>query len=196
MLKKFIKDRLRFSNVGYRHGDGYYHGRAILVAPIELRKGLGVITPDGYGFVSSFWNGSAMVEVKLERQYTKSFPKHTLKQYVVKHGLFNQLILVSAHCYKYLYEDGQPIEYRITTRKRAMLSDKSMSDYEHIEIFSKYRYGRGILSSLIKRGYKITKDESKSRRSPRRYNFFGRFEIETVRKKSRRGQPKGHRRLE
>lgn len=185
MLKQLIKEKLRISNISYRSQSGYHHGNAILIAPVELRKGLGVITPEGYGFVSNLRNYGDMVEIHLERRYSKSFPKHVLKQYAVKHGLFNQLLLVSAHCYKYLYYDGQPIEYRITTRKRAMLSDKSMEDYEYVKIFSKTRYGRGILSSLIKHGYKLTKNESKNRRSPRRYPIFGRFEIETLHKKSR-----------
>jgi len=162
-----------------KRNDKYYFGRVRTITPINLRKGSKVITPQGAGFVKETW-GDNKAEIYLEtkyRRYTKLFDIRELKQFVVYNPFFNQTIEISAHSYPYIYRDKQPIEYRITTRGKAMLTDYSMEKYEFVKILTKIRYGRSVLDSLEKRGYKIKKNVTKNHRSPRRYQILRRFEI-------------------
>lgn len=164
-----------------RNRNKYFIGRIRLINPINLQPGSPVITPQGAGFIKSIYNRRA--EVRLERKYNKSFNIEELKQYVVYNHFYGRFVMISGHSYPYVYKDKQIIEYRLTMRDRAMLTDFSMDEYEHVKSFTKVRYGRSVLDSLEKKGYKLKRHGNKNNRTSQRHQILRRFEIKYLHKK-------------
>ena len=138
-----------------------YTGNIKIVSPIELRIGSTVLTPDGIGIVTSFVEnfGSKPIkaEVLLYRKYKKLYYIIHLQQYVIFHKFSNQFIRISPPDYRYIYNEDQEVEYRLTTRKYARLTEKSKNQYEYVKALSKTRYGLKSLRLISKYGIIIKK---------------------------------------
>lgn len=141
-----------------------HKGRVKIVAPIGITIGATVITPDGLGEVVSIYKNyltetPETVSVMLYRGYRKSYNILDLKQYVIYHWLSNQFVKLTPAHYRYIYMDNQPVEYRVTTRLYAMLTEKSRENYSWIKTLNKHRHGHVLLNIVRKNNLIIKKED-------------------------------------
>lgn len=141
----------------------YHKGRVKLHYPIDLREGKAVSTKYGIGKIYKFYPDNHKINVDMYtingkyKGYYKLLNVRDIAQLVVYHALTQQFVLVSPKDYVYILEDGQEIEYRITNRGFATLSDNYKYQMEHIKLFNEKRGGKSILKKLYKQGYIIAK---------------------------------------
>jgi hypothetical protein len=141
----------------------YYTGQISLLHPItDLLPGHIVVTPFGIGTVKyrfpirglkMFRN--KMVEVWLKKKYYRAFSIEAVYQYFVYHPLMDTHIPIMPDCYQYIIGEGDTVEYRITDRGYADLSDKEKHDREYVAIFSNKRGGRALMKELLNKGFII-----------------------------------------
>lgn len=140
-----------------------YKGSIRIVFPINLTMGATVLTTDGIGTIVSLipnWVSKTpeFAEVQLYRGYVRRYSIFDLNQYIVYHRPMNQFILLSPADYRYILKDKQDIEYRVTLRKYARLTDDSKEDYSYIKTLSKTRYGIQALRLITRTNLIIKKD--------------------------------------
>jgi len=141
-----------------------YEGLVHTVAPTRLVKGATVVAKgDGIGQIVAIhkdWRDDKVidsVEVMLYQGYIKYYKPLYLQQYVVLHKPMNQFINLSPQDYRYIYQQAQPVKYRITARHYAMLTDESKSEYDYAKKLSKTKNGLTFLRGLGLYGLEIRK---------------------------------------
>lgn len=137
-----------------------HKAQVLIVAPIVLRAGVTVITPDGIGEVTKViadWETKkpSVVGVMLYRGYIKYYMPILLQQYVVFHKPMEQFILLSPNNYQYIGHIDQLIEYRITNRQYAQMTDKSKAEYAYVKTLIKQRGGPQFLKLISKQNLVI-----------------------------------------
>lgn len=143
-----------------------YEGLVFTIAAVDKRKGATVVTPDGLGEIISLipnfiTKKPEFAEVYLYRGYIKRYKVLLLNQYAVMHKPTGQFVLLSPTQYRYIYMQEQLIEYRITNRRYATLSDKSKAEYEYVNKLNKNRYGLHFLRSILRYNLVIKKKDKK-----------------------------------
>lgn len=139
-----------------------HKGQVISVAPIDIRKGQTVITPDGLAEIQTIipdWitKKPIAVDVYLYRGFMKRFKVLSIQQYVVYHYPTGQFVKLSPGNYRYIYKDHQSVEYRITNRCYAQMTDLSKTEYEYIKTLNKQRGGSRFLQILNNQNVEIKK---------------------------------------
>ncbi len=139
-----------------------FDGKVLIVAPIDLKVGNTVITPNGIGEVKSIlpdWVTKKPVsaEVYLYRGYVKTYRVLMLQQYVIFHQPTEQFIKLSPSCYRYIYTHGQEVEYRVTNRLYAQLTEDTKVKYAYVKTLTKQRGGLHCLKTLAKYNLEIKK---------------------------------------
>lgn len=137
-----------------------HKGTVVSVAPIDLRVGLTVITPDGIGEIKSIipdWESKKPkeVEVYLYRGYIKRHKVLNLQQYVVYHTPTGQFIKLSPANYRYIYLHQQSVSYRVTNRLYAQLTEECKVEYAYVKTLHKQRGGLHCLKTLAKQNLEI-----------------------------------------
>jgi hypothetical protein len=130
-----------------------HKGRVIAVAPINIREGSTVITPDGIGEIRKIipdWLSRKpfQADVYLYRGYPKRYRILNLQQYVILHKPTQQFILLSPNNYRYIEINEQSVEYRVTHRHYAQLTEDTKEHYEYAKSLNKTRYGIRFLRVL------------------------------------------------
>ena len=146
-----------------------YAAHIIKINPVNLRKGSTVVTPRGIGVVielfQSIWSTSKSkpekVTVRLLRKYTKTFNTYELTQYAVLHKPSSSFVLLSPQCYDYVGEERQFVNYRLTKRNYANLTEQCRDDFYHFCLFNKKRGGQSILRNLQSKNFIIKKKWNK-----------------------------------
>ena len=139
-----------------------HEGHVLTVAPVDLRIGQTVITPNGLGeikFVILDWISSKpeYVDVLLYRGYIKRYKVFSLQQYVVLHKPSGQFIKLSSANYRYIYMNRQPVNYRVTNRLYAQLTNESKTESAYVKTLNKQRGGLHCLRVLTKYNLEIKK---------------------------------------
>jgi len=140
-----------------------HRGRIISVSPINIHIGTTVITPDGLGEIRMIipnWISKKpeLVDVYLYRGYRKRYNVLLLRQYVIYHKhLGGRFILLSPNNYRYIYKDKQIVDYRVTNRMYAQLTQTTKEHYTYVKTIHKQRGGLGFLRILDKFNLEIKK---------------------------------------
>lgn len=139
-----------------------HEGKVITVSPIDLREGLTVITPDGIGVVKTIipdWvtKRPDKVDVLLFKGYIRRYKVLILQQYVVYHKPTEQFIRLTPAHYAYIYRNEQYVEYRVTNRLYAQLTEESKSLYSYVKTLNRVRGGRRALNIINSQNLEIKK---------------------------------------
>ena len=141
-----------------------YQGEVYKNIAIDIRANMTVITPDGLGEIKTViidWASSRnipeSVDVYLYAGYMKRYQVLTLSQLVIKRN--DKFVKLSPSCYRYFYENGQQIEYRVTKRNYAMLSDDCQHKYAHIKTISRSKGGQKFLKLIEVNNLEILKKQ-------------------------------------
>jgi hypothetical protein len=137
-------------------------GRVVAVAPIDIREGSTVITPEGIGEIRRIipdWTSKRpyQADVYLYRGYPKRYKIIHLQQYVIYHKPTNQFIKLSPNNYRYIEVHEQDVEYRVTHRHYAQLTEETKKHYEYAKFLNKTKHGSKILRILRSQGLEIKK---------------------------------------
>jgi hypothetical protein len=142
----------------------YYIGKLSHMLPIhQLKKGDVVITPRGVGIVHMsypFKGPSKARDNKVVVMFNKryfTFNYDEVYQYVVLHTPLNTYFPLAKASYSYILHDGVEVQYRITSRNNAMLSDEEKTNRLYIKLANDIPGGRKLLLKYEKEGYKIVK---------------------------------------
>lgn len=139
-------------------------GTVVSVAPIDLRIGVTITTPDGIGEIKTIipdWvtKKPKIVEVTLYRGYIKRYNVLDLQQYVVYHKPTGQFVKLSPANYRYIYLHQQPVSYRVTNRLYAQLTEECKIEYAYVKTLHKQRGGLHCLKTLAKQNLEIKRKE-------------------------------------
>ena len=139
-------------------------GKVITIAPIDVKKGSTVITPDGLAEVITIipdWTTHKpdKVDVRLYKGYVKRYYYLSLQQYVIFHRPTQQFIKLSPNNYRYIYVENQPVEYRVTNRLYAQLTEDTKEVYEYAKTLNKQRGGSRFLKVLTKFNLEIKRKD-------------------------------------
>lgn len=139
-----------------------HKGTVVAVAPIDIKRGSTVITPDGLGEVTNIildWvkRTPNWVDVRLYRGYVKRYNILYLQQYVIFHVPTQQFIKLSPNNFRYIYAHNQSVEYRVTNRLYAQLTEDTKEYYEYAKTLNKQRGGTRFLRILGNQNLEIKK---------------------------------------
>jgi len=123
--------------------------------PEHLKIGSEVLTKEGMGKIKHITGD--LVTVYLFKKYFKTFKKKDIFSYFVfVPNTKDELILTPSHLY-FIVESYQEIEFTISSKNKAKLTEEYMENYNHFFIFNTYKYGRFFLDKLDDIGFKVIK---------------------------------------
>jgi len=153
-----IKSLLESSN---KDSFVYYNSKITLLYPFKVEIGSVVVSKFGIGQIRRIEFTKAFVHMvtanSRSRGYCKYLEIRDLSQMVIYHEPSKQYIPVSPKDYVYIIDENQPIEYRITIRGLATISNKFKAELEPIKMFNSVREGHSLYKNLRKKGYVIRK---------------------------------------
>ena len=136
-----------------------YAGRVKETPLLVAKKGIVVITPNGLGTIRNVNMNTSIsskkVTVDLYRGYPKDIPLIDIKQYVVLHTPTNQIFPIASTEYRYIYTVDQPIEYRLSNRNLALLTDSCKKSLSNVYAWNKLKHGYIIINELKKKHIKL-----------------------------------------
>ena len=139
-----------------------HYGTVKILFPINLKKGVTVVTKDNIGEVLSvitdyITKRPEFAEVYLYSGFVKRYRVNELNQYIIYHRNTEQFVLLSPSDYRYIFENNQPISYRLTNRHYAKLTEETKEKYKHVKTFSKTKEGMKFLRLLTHQRLEIIK---------------------------------------
>lgn len=139
-MKLYEKVKELFSN-----GPKLYNGTVHEVPVIKVKAGIVVLTPQGLGTIKYIDNNQ--ITCDLFKGYQKTFNSVDLRQYSIVHTT-GQIIPITPCDYKFLYGEGQSVQYRISNKCYAILTQDCKNHYEDIFHYNKTKYGYIIIQEI------------------------------------------------
>ena len=149
---------------GSNNGKRIYLGIVRTINVTKLIENHIALTEFGVGKIikvipgSKTSNGKHAIDVRIDKiGSTHRLEVKDLKEYVVYHN--NTFVPILPANYYSIGLDNQEIEYYITGKGYAKLTEECEKKYSFFTIFHKFKNGRSILLTLYKNRFKIVKQD-------------------------------------
>ena len=119
-----------------------------------IRPNVLCITRYGVGRILEKFEGNDVIAVDVNKT-RRLLNKRDLYYFAVYQEKLGKFLAVNGSDYHYLINGNQRIEFRITRKGHAVLTDKTKNEYKAYALLQKTKNGRQLLQSLLEKGYKI-----------------------------------------